>query len=94
MQREKLVESYSQHLHSHPSQTITDMRLLSARGLELAGAVLGARIEKSSESWGEETSGDIRRHGDNTGAQRGSGLASDQNNVRLSCVLTTSEARL
>ena len=59
MQREKLVESYSQHLHSHPSQTITDMRLLSARGLELAGAVLGARIEKSSESRGEKTSGDM-----------------------------------
>ena len=55
MQREKLVESYSQHLHSHPSQTITDMRLLSARGLELAGAVLGARIGKSSGSRGEET---------------------------------------
>ena len=59
MQREKLVESYSQHLDSHPSQTITDMRLLSARGLELAGAVLGARIGKSSESWGEKTSGDM-----------------------------------
>ena len=36
----------------------------------------------------------VRRHGDNTGAQQGSDLASDQNNVRLSYVPTTSEARL
>ena len=55
MQREKLVESYSQHLDSHPSQTITDMRLLSARGLELAGAVLGARIGKVQDPG-------VRRH--------------------------------
>ena len=75
--REKLVESYSQHLHLQP-RVRQYHRRHAATECERTGALAGCQDREKFRILGCE------------GQYWGSGLASDQNNVRL----TRSEARL